>query len=326
MRGRDTVRWIAALSLSWLTCGGPTTAWAQPSLPTVAVLRATGAEGSRADLMFREALRSIGHEDGRTINIVGYAANNDPTQLPSLAARIVASRPSVVIAIRPASARAIKAASASLPIVAFTSFPVEAGLAASLVRPGGNLTGVSLITTEMDPKRLSLLAEFAPMAKRIGVLRDRTMPANHLPELHETALSLGIVLDVVEVARPEDISVAVALVKGRGAQALNVLASPMLNGSAGEVAERARLAGLPTVCQWREMAEAGCSLSYGPSFMEGYRLTAAQMDRILRGANPAELPIQQPTRFELVVNLKAAEAAGLTIPPTLLARADEVIE
>jgi putative tryptophan/tyrosine transport system substrate-binding protein len=173
-------------------------------------------------------LRSIGHEDGRTINIFGYAANNDPTQLPSLAGRIVASRPSVVVAMGPASARAIKAASASLPIVAFTSFPVEAGLAASLARPGGNLTGVSLITTEMDPKRLRL-AEFAPMGKRIGVLRDRAVPANHLPELHETALSLGIVLDVVEVARPEDISVAVALVKGRGAQALNVLASPMLN-------------------------------------------------------------------------------------------------
>jgi putative ABC transport system substrate-binding protein len=298
----------------------------QTPLPTVAVLRATGAESARVNLMFREALRSVGHEDGRTIRLREYAANNDLGQLTTLAASVRDSGPTVVVAMGPAAARAIKAASSSIPIIAFTSFPVEAGLAATLVRPGGNVTGVSLITTELDPKRLSLLAEYVPSAKRIAILRDRAVPANHRLELEATARTLGLTLDVVEVGRPDDIAAAVDLAKSRGAEALNVLASPMLNGSASNVAASARKAGLPAMCQWREMAEAGCLISYGPSFMEGYRLTAAQTDRVLRGANPAELPIQQPTRFELIVNLTAARALRLDLASTLLARADEVIE
>ena len=142
--------------------------------------------GLRADLMFREALRSIGHEDGRTINIVGYVANNDPTQLPSLAARIVASQPSVVIAIGPASARAIKAASASLPIVAFTSFPVEAGLAASLVRPGGNLTALSLDHDGDGPQAPQSARRVRTYGKTDRGSPGRAMPANHLPELRSS--------------------------------------------------------------------------------------------------------------------------------------------
>ena len=176
MRRRDIAVWIAALPLFVVIVGSPTPGCAQATLPIVAVLRATGPEAAHVDVMFREALRSIGHEDGRTIKLVHYAADNDPTRLPGLSATIVASRPSVVVAMGPATARAVKAASTSIPIVAFTSFPVETGLAASLARPGGNLTGVSLITMELDTKRLSLLAEFAPFAKRVGIFLGFTVP------------------------------------------------------------------------------------------------------------------------------------------------------
>jgi len=130
----------------------------------------------------------------------------------------------------------------------------------------------------------------------------------------------------LDANRSEKIAPALRLAKSRGAEAVNVLASPMLYGAMGGIVAAARQSGLPTICQWREMAEAGCVLSYGPSFLDSYRLAAKQMDRVLRGAKPAELPIEQPTQFELVVNLQAAKALGLAIPPTLLARADEVIE
>jgi putative tryptophan/tyrosine transport system substrate-binding protein len=326
MRLREFIALLRAVAWSAALVGSAQPGWGQAPLPTVAVLRVTGAESARVNVMFREALRSIGHEDGRTIRLMEYTAGNDLGRLPALAENVRDSGPAVVVAMGPAAARAIKAASRSIPIVAFTSFPVEAGLVASLAKPGGNVTGVSLITTELDPKRLSLLAEFVPSAKRIAILRDRAVPANHIPELEGTARTLGLTLDVVEVDRPDDIAAAVNLVKSRGAEALNVLASPMLNGSASNVAASARQAGLPAMCQWREMAEAGCLVSYGPSFMEAYRLTAAQMDRVLRGASPAELPVQQPTRFELIINLTAARALRLDLAPTLLARADEVIE
>jgi putative ABC transport system substrate-binding protein len=325
MRRRAFLSWLSAVGWSSVT-GSMRPARAQNTPPLVVVLRATGAESARVGQMFREALRNIGHEDGRTIRLVEHSANNDPHQLPILSAKILADRPAVLVAMGPAAARALKNATSSVPIVAFTSFPVEAGLAASLARPGGNLTGVSLVTSELDPKRLGLLAEFAPGAKRIAVLRDRAVPADHVPELRTAAQRLGLTLDVLEVSSPDEIRSALHSARSRGAEGLNVLASPLLNALVGEIASTALQLMLPTVCQWREMAEAGCLLSYGPSFMEGYRQTAAQMDRVLRGANPAELPILQPTHFELVVNLKTATAIRLDIPPNLLVRADEVIE
>src|SRR5829696_5089052 len=150
-----------------------------------------------------------------------------------------------------------------------------------------------------------------------GLRFSATAPCQPITHLSSRSLRGRSALDVVEVERPDDIGPAINLAKSRGAEALNVLASPMLNGSASNVAASARKAGLPAMCQWREMAEAGCLISYGP---EGYRLAAAQMDRVLRGANPAELPIQQPTRFELIVNLTTARELGLAFSAPLLAR------
>jgi putative ABC transport system substrate-binding protein len=315
---------------AWLLAPGAATvpATAQDAPPVVAVLRVTGGEpAARVGRIFLRALGEIGYEDGRTMRLVEYSANHDVARLPTLADKIAAERPAVIIAMGPSAARAIRAATSSIPIIAFTSFPTEAGLAASLSRPGGNLTGVSLLTTELDAKRLSLLGEVVPAARRIAVLRDPAIGGDgHVAQLEATGRSLGVTLDIVDANRPEEIASALRLAKSYGAEAVNVLASPMLNGMAGEIVAVTRQSGLPTICQWREMAEAGCVLSYGPSFLDSYRLAAKQIDKVLRGAKPTELPIEQPTQFELVVNLQAARALGLDIPPSVLARADEVIE
>ena len=315
---------------AWLTVivGAIGPAVAQGSPPVVALLRVTSAEAAaRLNQLFRRVLQEVGHEDGRTIRLTEYSADDQVGRLPSLADRIVAERPALVVAIGLPAARAIKAATSSIPIVALTSFPIEARLAESFSRPGGNLTGVSLVTSELDTKRLSLLGELLPSARRIAILRDPNIAArDHVAQLEAMGRSLGIALDIVDAGQRDEIAPALRLAKSRGAEAVNVLASPMLFSAADEVAATARDAGLASMCQWREMAEAGCLLSYGPSFVESYRLMTKQIDRVLRGAKPAELPVEQPSRFEFVVNLGTARAIGLTISPAFLARADEVIE
>ena len=304
---------LLAAALAASACAFGAIAFGQGSLPVVALLRATGE--SKVNMQFRQALRDIGHEDGRTIQVIEYAAGNDLERLATLSARIVSDRPAIVVAMGPAAAKAIKAATTAIPIVALTSFPVELGLANSLARPGGNLTGVSLVTTELDAKRLSLLGELVPAAKRMAVLRDPAVGSpEHGSQLEAAARALGITIDVVEARQPDEIAPALRLAKGRSADSLSVLASPMLNVTAGEIARQALEAGLASMCQWR------------PSLMDSYRLTATQMDRVLRGANPAELPIEQPTRFELVVNAKTSKTLGLRVPPSFVMRADEVIE
>src|SRR5829696_3477979 len=270
---------LLAAALAASACAFGAIAFGQGSLPVVALLRATGE--SKVNMQFRQALRDIGHEDGRTIQVIEYAAGNDLERLATLSARIVSDRPAIVVAMGPAAAKAIKAATTSIPIVAFTSFPIELGLANSLARPGGNLTGVSLVTTELDAKRLSLLGELVPAAKRMAVLRDPAVGSpEHGSQLEAAARALGITIDVVEARQPDEIAPALRLAKGRGADALSVLASPMLNATAGEIARQALEAGLASMCQWREMAEVGCLISYGPSLMDSYRLTATQMDRV----------------------------------------------
>jgi putative ABC transport system substrate-binding protein len=303
-------------------------AHAQGELPLVIIVGVSGGEvGARRDEVLRRTLAQAGHVEGRTVRVVSVSVESDLERLPDLARAAVARRPAVIVASGLPVVRALREATSSVPIVAMTGFWIETRFADSLSRPGGNLTGVNIVATELDAKRLSLLSEFMPEAQRVAILRDPYVatPA-HVAEMEATARELGLVLDVLDVRRPAEISAALKAAKARGAEAVNVLASPLLNGAARHVAAAARAAGLPTICQWREMVEAGCVLSYGPPLDEAYRLTAKQVDRVLRGARPAELPIEQPTTFELVVNKAAAAAIGLALPPALLARADEVIE
>jgi putative ABC transport system substrate-binding protein len=328
-RIRDCWFRSAIVACMWLlsAIGATGSAMAQDPLPVVALMRVSGETAARLNDMFRQALREIGHEDGRTIRLVLYLADSRVEPLPDLARRVVATRPAVIIALGLPLARAMRAATSSIPIVAMSSLPVETKLVESLSRPGGNLTGVNILTSELDTKRLSLLSEFMPSARRIAILRDpASATADHDARLEAMARSLGVTLDFLDAGRADEIAPALRLAKSRGAEAVNVLASPMLVSATAEITATARETGLATMCQWREMAEAGCLMSYGPSFLESYRLTAKQMDRVLRGAKPAELPVEQPTHFELVVNLRTATAIGLAIAPSFLARADEVIE
>jgi putative ABC transport system substrate-binding protein len=186
---------------------------------------------------------------------------------------------------------------------------------------------VSIFTAELNLKRLALLHELLPTARHVALLRDPPFaPAEHMAALKTLADDLGVVVDVVEARRPEEIGGAFQQARARAAEAVNVLASQMFTASADILTPAAIDAGLPTICQWHEMAEAGCFASYGPTLAEVYRTAGVQIARVLQGAQVAELPVEQPTKFELSINLKTAATLGLTVPASLVARADKVIE
>jgi putative ABC transport system substrate-binding protein len=208
---------------------------------------------------------------------------------------------------------------------------VAEGLVASLARPGGNTTGISLLSPELDGKRQEILIEAVPGARRIAAMADsRVTPPYHLQVLQHAARSRAVELSVFGVNGPEEIAAAIDAAKASGAEALNFLATPLfsLPGTRNNqiVMERIAAARLPAIFQWPETAEAGAVLGYGPRYLEVYRQRARMVVKILRGAKPADIPVEQPARFQLVVNLKAAKAIGHEVPAGLVLRADEVIE
>jgi putative ABC transport system substrate-binding protein len=265
-----------------------------------------------------------GFVEGR--NLILEPRVGPPERLPDMARELVESHPDVILAVGLVPARAARAATQSVPIIAVSSFPVEAGLVANLARPGGNLSGVSIFTAELNLKRLAILHELVPGARRIVLLRDPPYaPPEHIAALEATARDLGVTVGVIDTRRPEEIADAVRRARADGAEAVNVLASPMFAAS-DLLAAAAIEAGLPAICQWFESAEAGCFASYGPTLAEVFRTAASHLALVLQGARVAELPVQQPTEFELVINLQTAKALGLTVPPSMLARAERVLE
>jgi putative tryptophan/tyrosine transport system substrate-binding protein len=196
-----------------------------------------------------------------------------------------------------------------------------------LARPGGNITGVSMLVTELNAKRLEILKEIVPSARRFAVLNTSATEAPaHQRAIADMAHALGVELQTVDVRGPADLAPAFASFRAGGVEAINVLSSPMLFGAREELGRLSLTHKLPAICEWREMAEAGCVASYGYRLSEGYAMLAALTDKMLKGAPPGETPAQQPTKFELVLNLKVAREIGVEIPPAILARADEVIE
>jgi putative ABC transport system substrate-binding protein len=204
---------------------------------------------------------------------------------------------------------------------------VGAGLAASLPRPGGNTTGVSLLASELDGKRQEILFELLPAARQMAVLADSlTTPSAKLELLREAAHARAVELSIYRVERSQDVTLTVVAAKAAGADALNVLASPLLHGERQAIIQGTADSQLPAIYQWPSTVQEGALLGYGPRFSEFYFQWARQLSKVLRGTKPADLPIEQPTKYELAINLKTAKALGLEIPPTVLARADEVIE
>ena len=273
-------------------------------------------------------LREVGWLDGQNATLILRDAEGEPGRLPQFAADLVAANPDVIITAGPQAVLAVKHATTTIPIVfAIISDPVTYGIVASLAHPGGNLTGLSMVNTVLSSKRLELLKEVAPGIGRVAVLTDPTMGPQGLPETTAAAVSLGLNLQVVNTTPAELERAFVDAQEGR-AQGLLIMPTPFFNVREirQQLAERALQQKLPSMCEEVAYVRDGCLLSYGPDFTEMWRRSAIYVDKILNGAKPADLPVEQPTKYSLFVNLKTATALGLIIPPAVLARAEEVIE
>jgi ABC-type uncharacterized transport system substrate-binding protein len=278
---------------------------------------------------FRQGLRELGYVEGKNIVIEWRFAEGKADRLPGLAAELVRLKVDAIVTSGPAATRAAKQATVTIPIVtAQDPDPVGNGLVASLARPGGNITGLSTLAPEIDGKKLELLKDIVPRLSRVAVLASSTTPGNAqaLKETELAARALGVQLQFLDVLSPKTIETAFrAAAKGR-ADALLVLQSPVFVNERTQLAGLAVKSRLPTIYDRREFVDDGGLICYGTNFTDLSRRAATYVDKILKGAKPAELPVEQPTKFELIINLKAAKQIGLTIPPNVLARADRVIK
>jgi putative ABC transport system substrate-binding protein len=279
---------------------------------------------------FHQGLRQLGYIEGENVVIDYRWGLGEYDRLPALAGELVQRRVSVLIATggEPA-ALAAKSVTATIPIVfAIGGDPIKLGLVASYNRPGGNATGANILAAEMDGKRLGLLHELIPNAARMGVLLNPNFPAyqTQLNELEQAAMTIGIQVEVLRANTDREIEAAFDIASRQGVPALALAAAPFFDTRRDKLVALAAHHALPTVYHFREFAAVGGLMSYGVSIPHIYRQVGIYAGRILNGENPANLPVQQPTTFDLVINLKTAKALGLDVPLTLLARADEVIE
>ena len=277
----------------------------------------------------RDALTRLGWIDGRNITIENCYARYSAERLVQLADELVRTEVDLIVAARGQATRAARRATSTIPIVFVApSDPVGTGIVASLAHPGGNATGLTLISPELGAKRLQLLKEIAPGAARIAVLWNPTDPGKAL-EFHETdaaARALGIALQSIEVKQDADFDGAFASIASTRPDALITLAEPLTITHRGRIIDFVARSKLPSMFELREFADGGGLIAYGPNLVDLFRRAAIYVDKIFKGAKPADLPVEQPTRFELVINLKTARALGLTISPPLLLRADQVIQ
>ena len=278
--------------------------------------------------VFKERLRELGYVEGSEYALEVRWAEGRLERMPEFAVELVRLNVNLLVAVNSAAAIAAKKATRTIPIVMFAGDPVGLGLVDSLARPGGNVTGLSFYNLDISRKRLELLSELVPGLERIGVLRNPMLAihASFWTETEAAARQLGVAVEPLEVRGPEDLDVAFAVAQRANAQALIAFDDPLTLAHRRRIAELAAKSRLPTMYGFREFPDDGGLMSYGSSLVFLYRSAATLVGKILKGAKPADLPVQQPTTLELVINLKAARDLGLTIPPTLLARADEVIE
>lgn len=319
-------------ALALLASAGPRCAWAQNSgnLPRVGWLKIQDRAETPSWLAeFRKELANLRQAEGRTFRLEERYAEGSAGRLPALAEDLVRSGVSVIVATSQPAVDAARRATTSIPIVGrMTDDPVEAGIAQSLARPGGNVTGIYSLLEDMSPKRLALLKQAAPAAARIGALLtlDRGATRRWLSETEAAARALGIEVVAMDVRSPGDLEPAFAQATRAGIDGILAFRNPTIVTHQREVIALAARHRLPTIFDAREFADAGALLSYGPNIDDIFRRMALHVDKLLRGATAAELPIEQPTTIELLVNLRTAKALGLSIPVTLLASADEVIE
>jgi putative ABC transport system substrate-binding protein len=296
--------------------------------PRISILHSGYPNRTPIHLLF-EALRTLGYEHGRTATIDLHGGEGDSDRLTALVSQLAAQKPNVIIGITSPAARALKQAGVTTPIVfAFVSDPVGLGIVESLARPGANFTGVTYSDAVLGGKRLEFLIDALPGTKRVAVLWSRLFPGNVplFENIARSASTRGIEIISRELRGAEDLAPAFEDAARAGAQCVIFLSDNITFGHRKEIAELALAQRLPSIHSFATEVQDGGLMSFGPDMGENYRRAAALADRILKGAKPADLPVEEPTRFELVLNLKTAKAFGLTVPPSLFARADEVIE
>lgn len=273
-----------------------------------------------------QGLKELGWEDGKSVVIEYRYGANQADRLATFAAELVRLKVDVITTSGDLSTHAARRATATIPIVASVGFPVESGFVKSLARPGGNITGVAVLADELSMKRLALLKELLPRLSRVAVLWDPVTHERQPKSVEAAARTLGLQTQILRARSPEELAPAFEAAAKARAEALLVLVSPMFLGNRPAFVSLAARHRIPTMYFNKSWVESGGLVGYGPSPEEQSKLVAGQIDRILKGAQPAILPVQQPTRFELGINLKTARALGMTIPPALLQRADHVIE
>ena len=301
----------------------------QPTkIPRIGYLGSTSV--SARTEAFRQGLRELGYVEGKNIVIEWRRHEGKVDRLPALAAELVRLKVDIIITAGAPAARAAKEATSTIPIVMTqVGDPVGSGFVASLARPGGNITGLSSLAPELSGKRLELLKEIVPKLSRVAVFGTSTNPDNaqSLREVELAAKALGVQLQYLDVLGPKDSETAFqAAVKGRAEAVLMMVSGPVANSQRPHIAELAAKSRLPVIYSGRTDVEAGGLMTYGVNNADLDRRAATYVDKIVKGAKPADLPVEQPTKFEFVINLKAAKQIGLTIPPSVLARADKVIK
>ncbi len=299
----------------------------QPAIPVFGILLVFSRDaGKTFTVPIRAYMEALGYVEGRNIAFDVRFADGQVERLPTLAAELVAQRPAVIATFGDATARAAKAATATIPIVAQSEDLVGAQLVSSMRRPEGNITGVSIMGTELDAKRLEILAEILPRRSAVLLLADPNTHRESRPALNATAKALGLTLHEAIVSTPEEIERALRGARERGIAGVNVLSSALLFALRRHVISLAAELGLPAMYQWPETAEEGGLIAYGPSLLGAFRQVTTLVVKVLQGAKPSDLPVEQPTRFALFVNFKTARAIGLVVPPSILVRADRAIE
>ena len=299
-------------------------------VPRIGYLGATSLSTNPARIeAYRQGLRELAYIEGKNIAVEWRYAEGKLDRLPALASELVRLNVDVIVTAGPPVTRAAKQATSTIPIVmAFDDDPVGSGFAASLAQPGGNITGLSTQAPEISGKRLEVLREIVPKLSRVGVLGDVTRLGipQALREINLVADATGIQIQYLEVRVPKDIETVFRAANAERAEAVLVLGNPTLMSQRRQVTDLAAKSRLAAIYNAPEWVEDGGLMSYGPSITDLYRRTATYVDKILKGTKPGDLPIEQPKKFEFIVNLKAAKQIGLTIPPNVLARADRVIK
>jgi putative ABC transport system substrate-binding protein len=307
----------------------PASAQQAKKIPRIGFLGATSSSANAARVeAFQQGLHDLGYVEGKNIVIEWRYAEGKSELLPVLAAELLRLKVEIIVSAGPAVTRRVKEVTSTIPVVmGFDNDPVSSGFVASLARPGGNITGLSTLSPEISGKRLELLKEIIPKLARVAALGTSTQPGNAqmLKEAELAAGAFGVQLQHLDVQGPKDIELAFQGASNGRAQAILVLSSPVLFSDRKQVLDLAGRNRLPAIYPQSEWVEDGGLMTYGASIPDLFRRAATFVDKILKGRKPADLPVEQPTRFEFIINLKTAKQIGLIIPPNVLARADRVI-